>query len=333
MSTLSATALTLLDAAKRTDPDGTTSEVVEIMSQFNEMYDDAVVIEANSTTGNLTTIRTGIPAPTWTKLYQGVQPTKSTTAQITDSFGTVENYSRIAKNLVDAQTEPAKFRLSEDTPILEGIMQEVTQTMLYGNEKVASEEFTGLAARYNSLTAENGVDNIINAAGAQSDSTSIWLIGWGQQATHLFYPKGSKAGLTQEDRGQQTMQNSLGTTDGALWEAYVTHYIQKIGLSVRDWRYNCRIANIDLSDLNTIANTANLVTWMTQATERIPSFNNIRPAFYVNRTIREKLRLGILQKISSQLTWETVSGKRVMMFDGIPVRRVDQILNTESVVS
>lgn len=329
MSTLGTSNPTLLDLAKRLDPDGKVANIVEILNQYNEILDDAVVVEANSSTGHKTTIRTGIPAPTWRKLYQGVQPVKSTTAQVTDSFGFLEAYSRIDKALVEMSTDGAAFRLSEDKPILEGMAQEMAQTLFYGSEKTAPEEFTGLAARYNSLTAENGVDNIISAGGAGSDNTSIWLVGWGDQATHGIFPKGMKAGVEQRDLGEQTVQNS----DGSMYQAYVSHFRWSMGVSVRDWRYNVRIANVDVSDLTTIANTKNLVTWMTQATERIPSFSAGRFAFYCNRNIREKLRLGILEKTSTQLTWDTVAGKRVMAFDGIPVRRCDQLLNTEAVVS
>jgi hypothetical protein len=50
----------------------------------------------------------------------------------------------------------------------------------------------------------------------------------------------------------------------------------------------------------------------------------------MNRTLREKLRLGILEKVSTNLTWETVEGKRVMTFDDIPVRRTDALINTET---
>ena len=91
-----------------------------------------------------------------------------------------------------------------------------------------------------------------------------------------------------------------------------------------------RIANIDISELGTIANTKNLVNWMVQASERIPSFGKGRAVFYMNRTLREKLRLGILERVSSNLTWETVEGKRVMTFDDIPVRRTDALINTET---
>ena len=85
--------------------------------------------------------------------------------------------------------------------------------------------------------------------------------------------------------------------------------------------------------LGTLANTKNLITFMIQASERIRSFGAGRPVWYCNRTIREKLRLGIVEKISNNLSWETVEGKRVMVFDDIPVRRTDALLNTETVVS
>jgi hypothetical protein len=329
-TTLTANMPTLLDLASRLDGNNRIAQIVEVMNQFNEILDDAVAVEANSLTGHKTVIRTGIPGATWRKLYGGVQPAKSTTTPVTDSFGMLENYAKIDKALVDIAPDGMAYRLTEAQPILEGMAQEVAQTLLYGNEKSAPEEFTGLAARYNSLTAENGVDNIVNGGGVGSDNTSIWLCGWGPNTGHLIFPKGSKAGVQQEDKGQITIQNS----DGSMFEAYVEHFRWDIGVSVRDWRYFVRIANIDVSDLGTLANTKNLVQFMTMASERIPSFSGARFAWYLNRNTREKLRLGIVEKIApASLTWETVAGKRVMMFDGIPVRRVDQILNTEAQIT
>ncbi|WP_406568641.1 hypothetical protein [Burkholderia cenocepacia] len=46
--------------------------------------------------------------------------------------------------------------------------------------------------------------------------------------------------------------------------------------------------------------------------------------------MREKLRLGIGDKIANNRTWETVSGGRGRRVDGIPVQRTDALLNTES---
>jgi hypothetical protein len=120
---------------------------------------------------------------------------------------------------------------------------------------------------------------------------------------------------------------------GGRMEAYRSHYRWDCGFTLRDWRYVARVANVEVSALTTLSNTKNLITWMIQASERIPSFGMGRSVWYVNRNIREKLRLGIIEKISSNLSWETVAGKRVMMFDGIPVHRCDAINGNEAAVA
>ena len=321
---------TMADVAKRLDPDGKIDTIVELLESTNEVLTDLTVMEGNLPTGHRTTVRTGLPEATFRRMYGGVQPGRSTTAQITDNCGMLEAYAEIDKALADLNGNEAAFRLSEDSAHIEGMSQKMATTLFYGNEGVTPEAFTGLTPRFNSLSAQNA-DNIINAAGAGADNTSIWLCVWGPNTGYGIYPKGSQAGLKMEDKGQITVENVDGA--GGRMEAYRTHYRWDMGLSIRDWRYFVRIANIDVSDLNTIANTKNLINWMVMAAERIPSFGKGRAAFYCNRTIREKLRLGILERVASNLSWETVSGKRVMTFDDIPVRRTDALINAEAVVA
>jgi hypothetical protein len=67
---------------------------------------------------------------------------------------------------------------------------------------------------------------------------------------------------------------------------------------------------------------------MAQALELLPSLGMGRPAFYCNRHTRSMLRRQIAYKVaSSTLSMEQVGGKHVLTFDGIPVRRSDQLLN------
>ena len=327
MPALAAKNPTLLDVAKRLDPDGKIAAIVEILNATNPVLDDLTFVEGNLPTGHRTTIRTGLPTPTWRKLYGGVQPTKSTTVQVTDSCGMLEAYAEVDKALADLNGNTAAFRLSEDAAHIEAMGQEMASTLFYGNEGTEPEAFTGLAPRYNSKSAQNA-DNILDAGGTGSDNTSIWLCVWGPQTGFGIYPKGSTAGLQMTDKGQVTVENVDG--NGGRMEAYRTHYRWDAGLTIRDWRYFVRIANIDVSDLDTVANTKKIIEWMIQASERIPELGKGRAAFYMNRRLREKLRLGILEKISNNLTWETVSGERVMTFDDIPVRRCDALVNTEA---
>jgi len=334
MALLATTHPTLVDVAKRLDPDGQIATIVELLAQSNEVLDDAVWLEANDGTGHRTTARTGLPSVTWRKIYGFVQPSKSTTVQIRDTTGMLEAYAEVDKALADLNGNTAAFRLSEDSAFIEAMNQEQADTIFYGNEGTEPEAFTGLTPRYNLLSAANG-QNIINAAG-DSDRTSIWLIGWGPNTVHALYPKGSKAGLTVTDKGVVTVE-SLGNSvaSAGRMEAYRTHYRWDSGLTVRDWRYAVRIANIDQAALLGDASSgAKLVDLMTRALETIQSLSGVRPAFYMNRTLRSILRRQIINGVkNSTLTMENIAGKMVVSFDSVPVRRVDKLVSGESAVA
>lgn len=332
MAVLSAIHPTLLDITKRLDPNGKIDMIAEILNETNEILTDMVWVEGNLPTGHRTTVRTGLPTPTWRKLYGGVQPTKSTTAQITDSCGMLEAYAEVDKALADLNGNTASFRLSEDRAHIEGLNQEFVSTLFYGNEGTEPEAFTGFAPRFNSKSAVNGEQIVQNAGIDGSDNASIWLIVWGQNTVHGIYPKGSVGGLKTDDKGQVTIENVDG--NGGRMEAYRTHYRWDCGLTVRDWRYIVRV-QYDAENLTKDAATGpDLIDLMSDALERVPSLTMGRPSFYANRKALSFLRRQIANKVTnSTLTMETVAGKKVTHFDGIPVRRVDQLTNSEAAVA
>lgn len=332
MAALATTHPTLLDLANRQDPDGKIAKIVEILNQTNEILDDAVFVTGNLETGHKTTIRTGLPTPTWRKLYGGVQPTKSTTAQITDTCGMLEAYAEVDKALADLNGNTAEFRLSENVPHMEGMSQEAAQTLVYGNEGTEPEAFTGFMPRFNSLSAQNA-DNIIDAGGVGTDNASILLVVWSPATCHGIIPKGSVAGLQHEDKGQITIENVDGA--GGRMEAYRDHYRWDLGLTVRDWRYVVRICNIDKSLLTVDVSTgANLTDLLFQAMERVPNLGSGRPAFYMPRDVRTMVRRQMADKVkNSTLTFEDVGGRKTMLFQDVPLRRVDAMAADEARVT
>ena len=334
MVTLSVRNPTLLDLAKASDPNGKIAVIVEILNETNEILADMSWLEGNLPTGHRTTIRYGIPQPTWRKLYGGVQPNKATSVQVTDNTGMLEAYAEVDKALADLNGNTSAFRLSEDRAHIEGMNQEITNTLFFGDETTQPEAFTGLSARFNSLSAESG-DNIIDAAGTGTDNSSIWLVVWGPNTAHGIVPKGSVSGLTVTDKGQVTIEDASDGTNTGRMEAYRTHYRWDAGLSVRDWRYLVRIANIDKSDLTfDAASGADLPDLMFQAMELVPNLSLGRPAFYMSRTNRTFLRRQ-LSAARSMSTLETrdVGGTKVTEFQGIPLRRVDTLAADEARVT
>ncbi len=330
MSVLADTHPTLLDVSKRLDPGGKIDKIVEMLAQTNEVLQDMVWIEGNLPTGHRTTIRSGLPAPTWRKLYGGVQPTKSRTVQVTDTCGMLEAYAEIDKALADLNGNTAAFRLSEDAAHIEGMNQEFVQSLFYANEATAPEEITGFAPRFNDQSALNG-ENILTSADTPdgNDNASIWLIVWGPNTVHGIYPKGSKAGLQHEDKGQVTIENIDGA--GGRMEAYRSHYRWDCGLTVRDWRYVVRI-NFDLENVVKDGATGPVIyDLMAKALRRVPSLAMGRPAFYMNRDVMDALDLQANYKGTlAYQNIEDAQGKFIMRFRGVPIRRVDQLLSTEA---
>lgn len=329
MATIGNNYPTLVDVTKRLDPNGKPAIVAELLSQLNEPLLDIPWIEGNLPTGHKTTVRTGIPAATWRLLNYGAIPGKSTTAQITDVCGMLETYSVIDKDLADLNGNTAAFRLTEDTAFIEGVNQQFTQALFYASAAANPERITGLSPRYSSLSAGNAT-NIIDAGGTGSNNTSIWLVVWGPNTIHGIYPKGSTAGLTHQD---VTTPAPISDGNGGLYQAYQTKYQWKCGLTLRDWRYAVRIANID-----TTANAGglqsstppNLYRFMVRAMNKIPSMKMGKAAFYVNRAVKTWADIQAMEKPT--LAFQTINdaqGQPFLSFRGIPVRLTDQLLNTE----
>ena len=334
MAGLSSYALTLIDWAKRLDPDGKTAAIAELLGQSNEILMDMLWTEGNLPTGHRTTVRTGLPTPAWRLLNPGVQPSKSTTAQIDEACGILEAWSEVDKDLAELNGNTAAFRLSEAQAFIEAMNQEMASTLFYGNAGTAPEEFTGLAARYSAISGAANGQNVITGSGSQSDNSSIWLICWGQQTVHGIFPKGSKAGLQHYDHGEVTVETSAAMA-GTRLRAYQDQWQWKCGVALRDWRYAVRIANIDISNLVAKSSAADLIDLMIKAIHRIPSLNMGKCAFYMNRSCMQMLDIQRRDDAVSGggISYSEIDGKMTYTFRGIPMRKVDALLETESAIS
>lgn len=345
MALIGGTALTYADWAKRIDGDGKVATIVNLLSQTNEILSDMLVVEGNLPTGHKTTVRTGLPSATWRLLNYGVPRGKSTTAQITDNCGMLETYSEVDKDLADLNGNSAEFRLSEDVAFLEGMNQQMAQTMFYGNITSNPERFHGLALRYptvNTTTAANAA-NVIDAGGTGATNTSLWILCWGAGTMHGIFPKGKKGGLSHRDLGEWPLTDGAGN----LYQGYRTHYKWDMGFSLRDWRYGVRICNIDVTLLSG-GSAANLINGLIRGVHRFPTtpvgvsteqttdapdggaMSAGRMVIYCNRTIRTYLDIQAVNKTNVLLKLEEWQGKAVTTFRGIPIRTVDQIVSNEA---
>ena len=335
MATIGNSFLNLIDVYKRTDPkSGAITPVIEALHTLNPLMQDAVTIEANQGTKHLSTIRTGLPDVTWGRLYQGIPNSKSGTAQVEDTTGFVEGRSSVDERLLAISKNPAAVRMSEAQPFLEAISQNVQTNFFYSNTTTTPERFKGVGARYNTLSNSQ----VIAGGGAGSDNTSVWFITWGERQTSLIYPEGTKAGIDRLDRGSQQVADDQGN----YYFAKVEEFRQHVGVTVGDWRYNARIANIDVSDLR--AGSVDIYALFRKAYWRLQGRRNSkidnggmismgRTVIYANRDVLEALDGATTEDNKVLLKPTEVEGKEVLTYRGLPIRETDALINAETLVS
>lgn len=339
MATIGNSFPSLIDHYRSVDRNGDYIPVIEALTLLNPLMQDAYVFEANEGTQHKSGIRTGLPTPTWGKLYQGIPQSKSTKQQVTDTSGFVESLSTVDTRLLAFKRNPAQARADEASAHMEGIAQNVQTNFFYSDTATTPERFKGLAARYDTLANTQ----VVNGAGSGSDNTSIWIVTWGRGKTGLFYPEGSKAGIIREDKGEQR------TLDANSNPYYVKeeYFRQDVGVTVGDWRYNVRIANIDVSDMN--AGSVDIYKLLRQGLYKMqgtfatdinngaklpnPFLAGGKTVIYMNRTVLQALDAQTTNDTKLQLHPQELEGKMVQTYRGLPIHTTDAILNTEAALT
>jgi hypothetical protein len=319
--------MTLADIAKQTGPDGDIVDVVELLTQDNEILFDATWEEANGGTYHRSSVRTGIPEPTFRRFYEGVTPSKSTYAQIDEPLGMMENRSTVDAKLLDMSPNRERVRMNEAMGILEGFNQAFTATLLYGDVGTSPAKFNGFLPRFDVLSAASG-ENIIDGGGTGTDNASILIVNWSPRTVFCTFPRGSKAGIQREDLGRQEVLDTA--SPGRRFTAYEEKFQWDCGLVVRDWRHVVRIANIDKSALVAQSGAAAILELLAAAVDKLPSSMGGRPAIYMPRTVKTMLRIQCMKQTNVYLTLGQEEGRPKLMFDGIPIRKVDQMQADEA---
>lgn len=341
MATIGNTYPQLIDMHKAS-AEGT---VIELLKQNNPILDDAIATPCNMDAVHRHSIRTGYPTVSWGRLYKGVAASKATMQQVDDTTGFIEARSEIDTRLLRLAPDPAKARLVDSAPFLEVMNQEMATGIFYHDTATTPEKFKGLAARFNAYNTNipnpavpNVANQVIHGGGAGADNTSIWFVTWADHATSLLYPKAMKAGVNIMDKGEEPVQDAEGKT----FYAKVTMFEWHIGAFVKDYRYNVRIANIDVSEL--MAGSVDVWALLRKAYYRMFQVYGIgalggKSAIYMNRQVLE-----ILDAQSSDrallaanpnytgLGQAQVEGKLVKTYREIPIRMTDALLNTEALV-
>ena len=327
---------TLLDIAKRLDPDGKLAQVAEVLHETNPIVKDLVLKPANAKIANRVTVRTKLPTVAFTRLNKGVPRSKSATKQITDSVGLLAGRSEVDSR-VKHITDINAYRWDEDQTYLEAMAQTMAETIFYGNEASDDSAFTGFHPRFSDMSATptTGYANqVVGAGGSGSDNTSIFIIDHHERYIYGIYPEGSTGGLETEDRGLQQVADA----DSNMFDAWVTKYDWALGLVVKDHRHFGRLCNIDVGDLATAGQasgdvSANIARGLINVLGRMQPPNGAKRIAYCRQEVLTALEQQLLVRSNVNFSMGEWAGMPVLSFRGIPLVRCDQIAIDEAALS
>jgi hypothetical protein len=321
----SADKLTAIELAKRFGKNDQIL-IIEGLSVQNEMLLDAPVFEATDGTINKTTVRQTMPSGKRRIYNEGIMPSASQTGQIEDRICMLEDYSDVDKDLADHSPDKNAFLDSEDKAFLMGMGKTQADALIYDSHFVDSRQIDGLAMRYPALA---DTYNVYGLSGTGNALTSGYLIRWGRATAHLFYPRGHESiGVKREFRGVTDIIKTNSEGKLVKMPGYSTFFSAHFGMSVRDKRAVKRLCNIPQTG---VAGDA-ILTALIKARNTLPAGDG-NTVFYCNSFVKSLLDIYAMTKSNGCYTADDPWGRPCTIFQGIRIRQMDSILNTESAVA
>ncbi len=314
--------LTMAELMRRTH-NGKMVGIAEVLTRSNPIVQDIPLVQADSIDSHRITRRSYLPTGQWTRINQAITHTTTSTTQVTESLGTLEDITEIDTRLVDRAEDSNKFRSDETAGKLDGLSQTLAATIIYGNAGTDPEKFNGLAPRMGALDADG---TIRGAGGTGSDLTSMYIIQWGPRLVHGIYPKGASGnvGITHKDLGIGVKEVSATSS----YLVYRDHFKVSMGLAVWDMRAVGRLANIETTGTTNTWDEDTLIALMNEMKDMGQG-----AVIYCNSTIKTQMEIKAKDKGNVNYGTTNIFGEDCVTFRGHPVRHCQAILNTETAIS
>lgn len=324
MATIAQNVLTILEQAKR-QYNGEVQKIAEILDEINEIFASMWAREANDKHSHVVTVRGALPTINPRGPNEGADSNVSKVRQIREGMMILDSFVQIDQLILGPEKNKEEFVMTEIKAHLEATMQAFGKNFVYGNMADDPRTINGLATRYGALA----LANVYGGGKAGGNGTSVWMVETGPDAAYLVYPQNSTAGIKRDSHGWQTLYDGSGKPFRG-WEEQVQ---LGIGLAIADDTCVQRLANVDP------AGGTNGLDGTGKINNLVKMRNNLRrmgkqAVIFMNRTTKAQADIWALDKGNAYFTMETLQNGSVQTrFQGIPIRMLEQIADTEAQVS
>ncbi len=311
--------LTLADVANKCDPGGKIIPfVAEVLTKYNPILEDAPVLPTETDQESYVAIRENLPRGSWGRLNKGIKGYRKETCVFRKLPAIVdkrhENYT----------SDFAAIVADEHLTSQQELTQQMAEALLFANESMDDSEFKGFLPRLDDPT-DKYLGEQIEVLPPQPGETSFFtalIVDWGKTYTHLLYPRNSKAGLTLESR-----ETYVPDPEGDTYRAFVTEYCWHMGLAIKHPKHVARIANLSMKEESYAGETpaVDLTRAFIRALNRMDDPIGASRVIYVPRRIATFLRFQVADKNNFFLSLDDYAGRKILHFDGFPVKTVDAL--------
>lgn len=317
---------TLVDFKNKYDRgDNLIADIAEIMYEENPIFQDIPWRSGNDLTGHTYYYRTELPTAQSRAVNQGIKNSMSKTSSdhvATEEFATRFQMDQHAVNeLFSTSGEANAYLTGEERPHVYALTQKVLTAMMYGTNPAGVQ---GFMTRLNSLDGAYG-DRILDAAetitpdGQNPKFRSILMVRWDGNEITGIYNKYGTMGIN-----VKRYEALVDDPEGDQYWAYGMDMHWHCGLMVRDKRYIGRIANIDISKLNTAANRTKLFELMLKLKNEIHRADSGKTVFYMSPELYYPIELAAIEKGNLALSYEHIQNNvAVTRFAGYPIVKND----------
>lgn len=313
----------LLDLMNQIGADGNIMAVAEVMNKACPMFKAAPFVEANKVTQHMYQRRFSLPSSEIIRFNKGVGGNVGSFEQIVVEIQARGNRPWYDKRLVNASPNPAVYRSNHSRGVVEGIGQDIESDIIYGSVASGTCAFDGLSKQLNALTKTM----VRGAGGTGSYLSSMYIIAWNDpDGVYFAFPRGSKAGIIFEDKGESVKDMS----DGSRLDIYEDYVEASVGLCIGDMRAIARVANIDTtSPTGSTFNEEHVIYLLNQ----MPAGLRTSAMGYVSRKVMAAIEMRVNAKVNVNYTSREVFGSPVNVVCGMPVFLDEVISEAETVVS
>jgi len=323
------------ELSKRLDQRGGFLPIFEAISKKLPAINRIPAVPCNGPAGSYThkvNRRTSLPSGTWTKFGEGVASSASTTQVVTFNCALLEALSEVNANMIDSlggADAREKARSQEDIAFVEGMTEQVWDSLITGTTTSAPEQFDGLQQYLSSLSQTMVFD------GGNAGGTSIYVADFSTDACFFIYPAGVERGEyglvmdTNADGGNGKVWTEESSDATKKLLVYRTLFQWYIGFVVRDELAIGRIANINptVGGSNTFDEN-DLIELLEYG--RFGSGTTI----LCSKEIRAQMRIRLKDKNNVNFSVaQGLGGVEILTFAGVPVFRCDAIGIAESTVT